>query len=160
MAFTFNISKGRTHEFHRRVDNNDPANSALILVVLRSTGLEADSVLRDYDTLAAILAAANDEPTNAGYARKTLTDADLAAATIDDTNDRVILPFPTQTYVAVAAGDAWRKLILCYDDDTTAGTDANIVPVTAYDLLINGAAIQPSGVNVVISGSNGWMIAR
>ncbi len=160
MAFTFNIAKGRTQEFHRRVDNNDPANSALIIVVLKTTGLEADSVLKDYDTLAAILAASNDEPTQAQYARKTLTDIELAAATIDDVNDRVTLPFPTQTWVNVVAGDAWRKLLVCFDDDTTAGTDANIVPVTAHDLLINGQPIMPSGVNVVVSGASGYVIAR
>lgn len=159
-AFVFNISKGRTHEFHRRVNDNDPANSALIVVVLALAGIETDTVLRAYDTLGAILAAANNEPTNSGYARKTLTDSDLAPATIDDTLNKVTLPFPSQTYTAVAAGDAWRKLLICYDADTTAGTDTDIVPVTAHDLLISGAAIQPSGLNVVISGSTGWMIAR
>lgn len=159
-AFTFNIAKGRTQEFHRRVDNNDPTNAALIVVVLALAGLEADSVLKDYDTLAAILAASNNEPGNSGYARKTLTDTELTAATIDDALDRVVLPFPTQTYTTVAAGDAWRKLLVCYDSDTTTGGDSDIVPVSAHDLLISGSAIIPNGTNIVISGSNGYVIAR
>ena len=159
-AFTFNIAKGRTQEFHLRVDGNDPANSALIVVVLASSGLESDSVLKAYDTLSAILAASNNEPTNTNYARKTLTDSDLTAPTVDDTLGRVTLPFPTQTWTSVGTGDAWRKLLICYDSDTTGGTDANIIPVTAHDLLIAGAPVQPSGANIVVSGTNGWMVAR
>lgn len=159
-SFVFNVAKGRTHEFHLRVDNNDPANSALIVVVLSATNLETDSVLRDYDTLSALLAGASDEVTNTNYARKTLTDSSLSAPTIDDTNDRVVLPFPTQTWTAVASGTSWRKLLICYDSDTTTGTDANIIPVAAYDLLISNAPIIPTGADIVISGSDGWLIAR
>jgi len=102
----------------------------------------------------------NNEPTNAGYARKTLTDTDIVAATVDDTADTATVTFPTQTYTTVAAGDSWRKLLVCYDSDTTVGTDANIVPVTAHDLLINGAAIIPSGVNIVVAVPNGYAVAR
>ena len=38
--FAFNISKGRELEYHERVNNNDPANAALILVVLAEAGLD------------------------------------------------------------------------------------------------------------------------
>ena len=31
--FVFNIAKGRVAEFYNRVDTNDPANSALVIVV-------------------------------------------------------------------------------------------------------------------------------
>lgn len=154
--FVFNIARGKAAEYHARVDGNDPANSALILVVLREAGLESDALLRDYDTLAAILAGASDEATNTGYARKVLTDTDIAAGTVDDTNDRVTLTYATQTWTSVAAGDSWRKLLVCYDADTTAGTDANIVPVTAHDMLINGAAIVPSGANIVWNPGDGY----
>jgi hypothetical protein len=154
--FVFNVARGRAHEFHSRVDGNDPANSALVLVVLAEAGLESDAVLRDKDDLAAVLAGTTNEVTNTGYARKTLTDAELSPATIDDTADKVTLSFPTQTWTSVAAGDSWRKLLVCYDSDTTVGTDANIIPVTAHDLLINGAAIVPSGGNIVISLPNGY----
>lgn len=128
--------------------------------MLAESGLESDDVLKDYDTLSALLAGASNEVTNTNYARKTLTDSDIAAASVDDTNDWALLPFPTQTFTSIAAGDAWRKLLVCYDSDTTGGTDANIVPVTAHDLLINGAAIVPSGANIVVSGANGYARAR
>lgn len=155
-SLVFNIARGRAHELHARVDGNDPTNAALILVVLAEVGLESDDVLRDKDDLAAVLSGTTNEATNTNYARKTLTDADISAATIDDTNNLVRLTFSTQTFTSIAAGDAWRKLLVCYDSDTTGGTDANIIPVTAHDLLISGAAIIPSGANIVVSLPNGY----
>jgi hypothetical protein len=128
-----NIAKGRVAELYNRVDTNDPANSALIIVILATSGLEADTVLRDKDTLADLVAGTTNEVTNTGYARKVLTDADLVAFAPDDTNDRVDLDIPDQTWTAVAAGDGWSKFVVCYDGDTTAGTDANIVPLTQHD---------------------------
>jgi len=160
MAFTFNIAKGRTQEFHKRVNDNDPSTATLKVVVLAShASLEADSTLHDYDTLSAIRApAGNNEPTNTNYARKSLSDSDLSAETVDDSLDRVVLPFPTQTWTSVGVGDSWRKLLVCYDPNSSA--DSAIIPVTCHDLLISGSAIIPTGTNVVISGTSGYMIAR
>jgi len=134
--FVFNISKGRVAELYNRVDSNDPANSALIIVVLATSGLEADSVLLDADTLAAVVSGTTNEVTNTNYARKTLTDTDLSALTPDDTNNRMDLDIVDQTWTGVAAGDGWSKLLVCYDNDTTAGTDSNIVPLTAHDFVV------------------------
>lgn len=141
----FNISKGRVAELYNRVKTNDPANSALIVVALKATGLEADTVLRDYDDLATLLAAANDEATNTGYARKVLTDADVVALAVDDTNDRMPCDLPDQTWAAVqTTGGAWGKLLICYDADTTGGTDTNIIPLTAHDFVVT-----PDGSDIV-----------
>jgi len=141
--FVFNIAKGRVAEFYNRVDGNDPANSALVVVVLATAGLEADALLIDYDTLALLLAGASAEVTNVGYARIELTDADLAAMAPDDVNNRMDLDVPDQTWVGVAAGDGWSKLLICYDNDTTGGTDANVVPLCAYDFVV-----VPDGSNI------------
>jgi hypothetical protein len=92
-----NIAKGRVVEFYNRVKANDPANSALILVPIETTGLETDAVLIDKDDLAAWLSGATNEQTTMG--RKTLTDADLAALPApDDTNDRYDISLPTVTW--------------------------------------------------------------
>ena len=131
--FLFNISRGRGGEFYYRVDNNDGANSALILVVLASSGIETDAVLKDKDTLADVVSGTTNEATNAGYARKTLTDADLTAYTPDDTNDWLYLDVADPTWTTPAAGDVWAKLLVCYDPDTTGGTDATIIPWLAFD---------------------------
>jgi hypothetical protein len=157
--FVFNIARGQAVALHERVRLNDPAASALVLVVLRLAGLESDDVLRDYDTLSAILAAANDEATNSGYARKSLTDAVLTAPTIDDTLNLARLTIPTQTWTTVAAGDTWAKLLTCYDADTGAGTDANITPILAQDMKINGVNIIPAGTNIQWAVPNGYYVS-
>lgn len=134
--FVFNIAKGRVAEFYSRVKSNDPANSALVVVVLATSGLETDAVLRDKDTLADLVSGTTNEVTNTNYARKVLTDADIAALTIDDTNDRVDLDIADQTWTSVVAGDGWSKFVVCYDSDTTGGTDANIIPLTCHDFVV------------------------
>lgn len=138
----FNIAKGRIVEFYNRVENNDPVNSALILVPIETAGLETDAVLVDADTLTALLSGTTNEQATMG--RKILTDADLAALPApDDTNDRYEVSLPTTSWLT-AAGNAISKILVCYDSDTTAGTDANIIPLTMFDFAQtpNGADIQ------------------
>jgi hypothetical protein len=93
-------------------------------------------VLKDVDTVTALVAGTTNEVTNTGYARKTLTDTDIVAFAPDDTNDRVDLDIPDQTWTAVAAGDGWNDFVVGYDNDSTAGTDANIVPLTQHDFVL------------------------
>jgi hypothetical protein len=134
--FVFNIAKGRVAEFYNRVKTDDPANSALIILVLATTGLEADAVLLDKDDVAALVSGATNEVTNGGYARKVLTQADLVSLAPDDTNDRMDVDIPDQTWATVAAGDGWSKLVIAYDNDTTGGTDSNLIPLTAHDFVV------------------------
>jgi len=137
----FNIAKGRVVEYYNRVESNDPAASALILVPIETAGLEADATLIDADSLSAVLAGTTNEQTTMG--RKTLTDADLAALPApDDTNDRYDVSLPTVTWTA-ASGNAISKILVCYDSDTAAGTDANIIPLTMFDF-----AQTPSGADI------------
>lgn len=147
--FVFNIAKGRVAELYNRVDTNDPANSALVVVAI-NRGAATDATMKDYDTLDALLAdVAVAEVTNTGYARKVLTDADISALTVDDTNDRMPCDIADQVWTGVAAGDAWTDLVICYDSDTTAGTDANIVPLTCHAF-----AITPDGSDITAGVSD------
>lgn len=148
--FVFNIAKGKVAEYAARVNANDPTNSALIVVAINTTA--TDATLRDLDTLAAIEADANTaEATNSGYARKVLTDASGITVTVDDTNDRVDVDIPDQTWTAVAASPgAWTDLVICYDNDTGAGTDANIVPLTCHDF-----AVTPDGSDITAQIASG-----
>jgi hypothetical protein len=143
--FVFNIAKGRVAELYNRVDSNDPTNSALIILVLATSGIETDATLKDVDTVTALVAGTTNEVTNSGYARKTLTDADIAAFAPDDTNDRVDLDIPDQTWTAVAAGDGFNDVVVAYDNDTTGGTDANIVPLTQHDFVVT-----PDGSDITV----------
>jgi hypothetical protein len=139
-----NIAKGRVAELYNRVKANDPTNSALIIVPIETTGLEADSVLIDKDDLAAFLVGATNEQTTMG--RKTLDDTALAAFPApDDTNDRYDLSLPNVTWTA-ATGNPISKLLVCYDADTTSGTDSSIIPLTLMDFVVT-----PSGTDIVMS---------
>jgi hypothetical protein len=139
-----NIAKGRVVELYNRVKSNDPANSALILVPLETSGLEADSVLIDKDTLSDLLSGATNEQTTMG--RKTLTDADLATLpSPDDANDRYDVSLPSVTWTA-ATGNPISKIAVCYDPDTTGGTDANVIPLTIFD-----AVATPDGNDLVLN---------
>lgn len=154
----FNISKGREVELYNRVLTNDPANSALVMMVLR-TGSAGVNGLVDFDTFADILAGGYTEVTNTNYARKVMTDADLDAWSPDDTNNRVELALPLQTFTNIAVGNVWDLVVVGYDNDTTGGTDANIVPVTGGEIRENGTAIVPSSSDVIIDFSNVWIVA-
>lgn len=144
--FVFNIAKGRVAELYNRVDSNDPTNSAIIIALLAASGVETDAVLKDKDTFSDVVSGATNEATNTGYARKTLTDADIVAFAPDDTNDRVDLDIPDQTWTGVAndGTGAIGDFVTNYDNDTTGGTDANLVPMTLHDF-----AITPDGSDVI-----------
>ena len=158
MDFTFNVALGRGHELYERVRLNDPANSILRIIALAETGLQDDDVLKDLDTLAAVLAGATNEVTNTGYARKVLTNADLSAPTIDDTDDQVTLDFPNQTWTP-SAGDSWRKMLVCYAPDSTALADATTIPITAHDLLDEDLdAIVPNGQLLTWALPTGFLV--
>jgi hypothetical protein len=150
-----NISLGRIVELYDRVNSNDPTNSALIMLVL-ATGGDPLETLRDYDTVSAVLAGPSNEVTNGSYARKTLTDADLAAWTPDDVNNRVLLTLPVQTFATIAAGNSWDIVVVAYDNDTTSGTDANLIPIGFHELRFQGSPIVPDGNNIVVDFSAGW----
>lgn len=139
--FVFNIAKGRVAELYNRVKSNDPANSAIVIIPVETSGLEADSVLIDADTVAAVFAGTTNEQATMG--RKVLTDAELAAIPApDDTNDRNERSLPTITWVA-ATGNPISKILVAYDPDTTGGTDADLVPLTMWDRVES-----PSGSDI------------
>jgi hypothetical protein len=131
----FNISLGKVAYYASLPATND----ALILVPLETSGLVSDATMRDYDTLAAILAGATNEQTTMG--RKTITSVTV---TVDDTNDRVESDFADQTYTA-ASGNAISAFLVCYDPDTTTGTDSTVIPLSKHDFVAT-----PNGVDDII----------
>ncbi len=141
----FNRSLGRVVEFAERVNANDPANSVFTIRVLAATGIESDGVLKDKDTFADVVSGTTNEATNTGYAAKVLDNTGGITITYDDTNDRVDVDVPDQTWTAVAADGtgAWSDVVFNYDSDSTAGTTANEVPMTMHDF-----AITPDGSDI------------
>jgi hypothetical protein len=116
------------------------ANDGLVLIALESSGLEADSVLRDKDDFAAVVAGTTNEQTTVG--RKTLTSVTV---TVDDTNDRVALDAADVTWTS-PTGNAIGAVVICYDPDTTTGTDSDLVPLTKHDVTWT-----PDGNNFTLS---------
>jgi hypothetical protein len=102
----------------------------------------------DLATFAAIEADANTAELtsggNANYARKTISDSvGSLTVTIDNTNDRTDVDIADQTWTALGAGTAITDLVFGYDSDSTAGTDANVVPLSQHDF-----AVTPDGSDI------------
>lgn len=137
--FVMNVAKGRLATYA----DLGAANDALRLVILQSTGLPSDAAMKDADTLAAILALPATECTATGYTRQTLASVTV---TIDDTNDRVNIDCADVSLGAVGTAGSPQtqaKVLICYDNDIAAGTDANIVPLSAhsYDTVFDGSSV-------------------
>lgn len=104
------------------------ANDGLVLIPLESSGLETDAVLRDKDTFADVVSGATNEQSTVG--RKALGSVTV---TVDDTNDRVAISAAPVTWTA-PTGTPIGAAVICYDPDTTSGTDADLVPLAKHDL--------------------------
>jgi hypothetical protein len=126
----------------------DPANAVIVLVAIQTSGIQADGTLKRYLTLGALLGSTNLEATNTGYARKSLSNSVITDVTVDNTvSDLAKSAIPNQTWSAVqATGGAWSKLLVCFRPDSTSGTDASIVPLTAHDFIVT-----PDGNDIIAS---------
>jgi hypothetical protein len=119
------------------------ANDGLVLIPLESSGLESDAVLRDKDDFAAVVAGTTNEQSTVG--RKPLTGVTV---TVDDTNDRVALAMASVVWSS-PTGNAIGAVVICYDPDTTTGTDSDLIPLTKHDLTWS-----PDGNAFTLSGAD------
>lgn len=117
-----NIAKGAAAEKFR-----DSAANGIVLLLSAN---ETETALVDHDELAALLAAAgNTEAAFTNYARKTgLT----GSITVDDTNDRVDVDFPDQTWTSAGNGtnETLTKLVTAYEE---SAADSGRIPLTHHD---------------------------
>lgn len=129
----FNVAKGKAAYYATL----PAANDALIIVPIETSGIVSDATMKDYDDLAALLAGASNEQSTMG--RKT---GASVTVTVDDTNDWVDVDMADITWTA-ASGNAISALVICYDPDTTGGTDSSIIPLTKHDFVLtpNGGDI-------------------
>lgn len=136
----FNIAKGRVAELYNRVKTADPSAARLYVIPI-SAGAVSDATALDVDTFADLVTAGVTERTANGWTRKTLAAADLASMAPDDTNNRMDIDIPDQTWTAVST-DAVTDLVICYSA-TASPTNAQLVPLTLHDF-----AVTPSGGDV------------
>jgi hypothetical protein len=117
----FNIAKGAFAEKFR-----DGAANGLVLLLKAN---EAEATLIDRDDVAAVLANGSTEADFTDYARKTgLT----GTITVDDSNDRVDVDLPDQTWVGAggATNNTLTKLIVAYQQ---SAADSDRIPLTHHD---------------------------
>jgi hypothetical protein len=121
----FNIAKGAFAEMFR-----DGATNGIVMLLKAN---EADATLVDYDDIAALLVpSGNVEAVFTNYARKTgLT----GTITVDDTNNRVDVDIPDQTWTSAGNGanDTLTKLVVAYQN---AAADATRIPLTHHDFAV------------------------
>ena len=141
----FNIARGKLGYYAELPGTND----ALIAVLLKSSGLEDDATLVDHDTLSSLLAGTSDECDFTNYARQTLSGV---TSTVDDSSNVLDIDSDNISWATAggAANNTIGKLVVCYDPDTTGGTDADIIPLSAhsYDETTSGTTLVitiPSG---------------
>ncbi|MFE4697271.1 hypothetical protein ACFRIC_09275 [Streptomyces sp. NPDC056738] len=132
----FNIALGRV----AYLAGLPAANDGLVLIPLESSGLEADSVLRDKDTFADVVAGSTNEQTTIG--RKPLSGVTV---TVNDTLDRVEIDAADVSWTA-PTGNAVGAVVVCYDPDVSTGTDADLVP-----LVKAGLTWTPDGTAFTLS---------
>jgi hypothetical protein len=127
--FVFNISLGRFVYYCTLPATSD----ALIVVLLKASA--ADASARDFDDLAALLAGTADEADFTNYTRKTVSSITV---TVDDTNERTDVDIADQTWTSAGGGtnNTLTDLLMTYDNDTGAGTDSAIVPMTQHDFAV------------------------
>ena len=141
-AFIPNIAKGKLAQ----LAGLPAANDALIWVLLKGT--EIDDNIRDADNLAAIIALAVDEATFAGYSRQTAT---AVTVTVDDVNNWVTIDAADPTWSPTSA-EALTRIVLCYDPDTTTGTDADLIPIFVDDFALTTATSGTLTYQVAAAG--------
>ncbi len=133
--FIFNIAKGK----EVGLAELPLAADSFVAVYLKAAGLESPEVLDGYDTLAAILAAANDEAT--GIPRVSISSANVTIAT-DDTNDWQTIALSTISSTPTGV-ESTGAILICYDNDTGAGSDSNLIPIYADAYVVTSAIGTP-----------------
>lgn len=120
----FNIAKGAVVEKVR--------DGATVIGILLLKTAETEDTLNNYDTVAAMLGGSNEECDFTNYARKT---GITGTITVDDTNNRVDVDIPDQTWSSAggATNNNVVKLVVYYEE---SGSDAGRVPLVYLDFVV------------------------
>lgn len=121
--FVFNIAKGAAAEKVR------DSGSALLILLLKAAA--ADNTQKDVDDVSGLLGGAT-EADFTNYARKTgLT----GTITVDDTNDRVDVDIPDQTWTSAggASNNTLTDAVVAYQE---SASDSGRVPLTQHDFPV------------------------
>lgn len=123
-----NVALGRIVEFCQLAKDQPSgfASARLRWILLKSAGLEPDTTLRDYDTVAAILAAANDESGFGAYARLTVAPANISIPDPDTPDQASVDITVDPSWNPVAPQEQVGAIILAFNPD---GADTLLTPL-------------------------------
>jgi hypothetical protein len=154
-----NVAKGRETELYQRVLDNDPTDSAFIMLILAVGGAALTS-LQDAETVDDVLNI-SDEVTNAGYARAEFVDADLDPIVVDNTRNQILLSLPLHTFGSpnIAAGDVWDIACIAFGTSGTFTPDTDLMPIVFTEVRIEGTAIPGIGQPIIVDFSGGFAVA-
>jgi hypothetical protein len=124
-------------------------SDAVMVILLKTTGLVADATMKNYSTLAAVFAGGNVEADFTNYARKVFS----TSLTITVSTAASTATVTSANYTWSAAGGALNntlgKLITAYRPTPTS-TDAQCIPMTYHDCT---ATTTGSDLLVSIAGT-------
>ena len=114
----------------------------IIVVLLKSSGLEADGTIDNHATLSALLASTNDEADFTNYARKVLSVGDITV-TPNTTTGVVTVDIADQVWTSAggAANNALGALLTCYRL-TSSTPDSGILPLTKHDFTVTTTGVN------------------
>jgi hypothetical protein len=123
----------------------------LVVVLLKVQEAVEDTLLAR-TTLANILANGSTEANFTNYTRKLVNGANVTV-TVDSANNRATVTIPNQLYTSAggAINNSLVAAIVCYDPDTTSGTDADIIPLSKLDL-----SYTTDGTSMMLAFSSGY----
>lgn len=153
MAYVANYVKGSLGYYWQQAQDT---SADIGVLLLRAAGLEPEDTLKDYQTVAALLAGTNDEPIFTGYARKTFPSP---VQTVDTATNQLIVtsaapPPIVLTWPAAPAGDVLGKVILFYDPAPGSSTDVQKIHLWggSINIVTDGSqptvTIPPSGIAI------------
>ncbi len=134
----FNIALGRWMHY---VGLAATGTGTLTVVLLRSA--QVDGLLREHDTLAAVLAASGTvEADFTGYSRKTVTTG--IATTVVDASNWTNATIPAQTWnpAGGAVNNTLVKLLVCYSP-TVGAPDTDVIPLTFHKFATTTDGVTP-----------------
>ena len=106
-------------------------SDAILVLLLQTTGLDADTTLQDFPTLSSLLAA-NTEANFTNYARKVLTSG--ITISVNTTANTATISLANFTWLAAggAVNNTLGKLVTAYRP-TPSSADAQCIPMTYHD---------------------------
>lgn len=148
-----NIAKGRFVEFHRKVNDNDPASAGFVFVLLQASQNNI-AALADHDTLGVLLENGNNTECDfTNYERKVFTDVETGAPVVDDGAENVTVDLPNVTYESAggAVNNDVNRAVLAFGENV-AGADSTLIPCGIFDV-----GVTTSGLDLIIEfNAVGW----